>query len=50
MRVISVYFRLNLCKLYDGQIRLLADHDFIVQVELIARGRGGGTFNPSKKT
>ena len=37
--------RLNLCKLYDRPIRLLADHDFTVQciqVELIARGR---TFN-----
>ena len=31
MRVISVYFRLNLCKLYDGPIRLLADHDFTVR-------------------
>ena len=42
MHVISVYFRLNLCKLYDGPIRLLADHDFTVrgiQVESIARGR-----------
>ena len=40
MRVISVYFRLNLCKLYDGPISLLADHDFTVrciQVESIAR-------------
>ena len=31
MPVISVYFRLNLCKLYDGPIRLLADHDFTVR-------------------
>ena len=41
-RIISVYFRLNLCKLYDGPIRLLTDHDFTVrciQVESIARGR-----------
>ena len=30
MHVISVYFRLNLCKLYDGPSRLLADHDFTV--------------------
>ena len=42
MRVISVYFHLNVCKLYDGPIRLLADHDFTVrcihdQVESIAR-------------
>ena len=36
------YFHLNLCKLYDGPIRLLADHDFTVrciQVESITRGR-----------
>ena len=42
MRVISVYFRLNLCKLYDRPIRLLADHNFTVrciQVESIAQGR-----------
>ena len=42
MHEISVYFCLNLCKLYDGPIRLLTDHDFTVrciQVESIARGR-----------
>ena len=41
MRVIAVYFRLNLCKLCDGPIRLLADNDFTVrciQVESIAQG------------
>ena len=31
MHVISVYFCLNLYKLYDGPIRLLADHDFTVR-------------------
>ena len=42
MRVISVYLHLNLCKSYNGPIRLLANHDFTVrciQVESIARGR-----------
>ena len=41
MRVISTYFHLNVCKLYNGPIRLLADHDFTVrciQVESIALG------------
>ena len=32
MHVISVYFHLNLCKLYDGPIRLLVDHDFTLDV------------------
>ena len=40
MRVLFIYFCLNMCKLYDGPIRL---HDFTVrcgiQVESIARGR-----------
>ena len=39
MRVICI--PINLCKLYDGPIRLLADHDFTVrciQVETIAQG------------
>ena len=41
IRVISVYFCLNVCKLYNGPIRLLVHHDFTVrciQVESIARG------------
>ena len=36
MHVISVYFHLNLWKLYDGPIRLLSD--VAIQVESIARG------------
>ena len=38
MHVISVYFGFNVCKLYNGPIRSLADHDFTVrciQVESI---------------
>ena len=30
MRVISVYISLNVCKLYNGPIRLLVHHDFTV--------------------
>ena len=30
MRVVSVYFRLNVRKLYHGPIRLLADHGCMV--------------------
>ena len=42
MHVISIYFRLNVSELYNGPIRLLADHDFTVrciQVESITQGR-----------
>ena len=38
MHLISVYFYLKVRKLYHGPIRLLADHNFTVQVESIARG------------
>ena len=31
MGVMSIYFRLNICKLYNGPIRLLVDHDFTVR-------------------
>ena len=50
MRVISVYFRLNVCA--NGPIRLLTDHDFTVrciQVELIARSRWMVPLNSSYK-
>ena len=49
MRVKSIYFCLN-CKLYDGPIRLLADHDFTVrciQVESIARSRWMVPLSPA---
>ena len=32
--------RLNLCKLYDGPIRLLADHDFTVKLNRLHEAVG----------
>ena len=37
--------RLNLCKLYDGPIRLLADYDFTVRCIQDRRRPLEGTFN-----
>ena len=45
MRVISVYFHLNVHKLYDGLIRLLADHDFTVRCIQVDTRPLDGTFN-----
>ena len=39
MHVISIYFRLNVCKLHNGPIRLLADHDFTVRIDVFKLNR-----------
>ena len=44
-----VYFRINLCKLCDGPIRLLADHDFTVRCIQVELTRPlDGTFKQAK--